>query len=412
MTDRSTYLCDDILLHILDFARQGTIIGALMQTCHMLHEHGMKYLLQNGVHLMTNEQILSFMFFIVGNSGSEEPPRLLRLRELTLSRRPVGEAPRSGLIPSPKVVGIVLHWFFTAIASFCCLVGLTINDSEEVLGLHPALLEAIAGLRTLTHLTVSFVGVLTVRILKALRSALSYAHMSIDNESELSLEDQNPMWLLHGSQDTLRQLSTAFSVSTPGSPIYPLVTVLNLSYADILRTQHYVRAFLALRILAIDNCYGWGNYEDFSARRARNQDEQDHLGAWPSLESYSGSVRIPNMLGLRCPIGTMKLSNDVEAPHPTVLCAVLGDTRPRRLQLRVYGGHCLVDPDFLNTFAHPGVDALKRFELFVNMQPGNRDMDIFAALVSPHRSGSAICRAVLKQHLRTRSCWRRASSRR
>ncbi|KAL1943179.1 hypothetical protein VTO73DRAFT_4254 [Trametes versicolor] len=386
MAGHSPYLYDDILLHILDFASKGTI-GTLMQTCRMFHKHGTHYLLQDGVFLATDKQIMSFMFFIVGNSGDEERPRVLLLRALTLSRqRCIEDAPNSDLVPfQEETAGIFLHGFFKAIASFGCLLRLTIYDSEEVLGLHPDLPEAIAGLRTLIQLTVSFAGIHTVRMLKALRSTLFYADITIesearDNESELSLEDQNPMWLLHGSQGTLRRLTASFSVSASDGPIFPLVTVLNLSYTDIPRTQHYVRAFPALRVLNTDYCCGWGNDEDYDARRAQNQDEQDRLGAWPSLDSYRGSVTNLYLLGLRCPVGTIELDHEEETLDPAVLRVVLGDARPRRLQLRVEGGQWLVDPDFLATFAHPGVEALERLELLVTLNKNDRDMDVSATL--------------------------------
>lgn len=400
MAAQGPYLYDDILLHILDFASKG-VVATLMQTCRMFHERGTNHLLQDGVFLATNKQILSFMLFIVGNSGDDLRPRILRLRELTLSRRrPIDDTSDSDPGPSPEETGIFLHGFFKAIASFGCLIRLTLYDSEELLGLHPELPEAIAGLRTIIQLSVSFAGARTVRMLKALRSTLFYADISIESEardfeSELPFEDQNPMWLLHGSQSTLRQLSTTFSVSDPFSPVFPRVTVLKLSYTEIPHTQHYVRAFPALRILTTDDCCGWGNGEDYDARRAQNQDEQDRLGAWPELDSYRGSVTNLYLLGLRCPVGTIELDHEEETLDPAALRAVLGDARPRRLQLRVDGGEWLVDPGFLETFAQPGVQALKRFELFVNLQSEDRDMDISAALVGPCPFGSVICRAVL-----------------
>ncbi|OJT01753.1 hypothetical protein TRAPUB_7809 [Trametes pubescens] len=377
-------LYDDILLHILHFASKD-VVCILMQTCRMFHERGAKYLLQDGLSLATNKQILSFMLF-VGSDSDRERARILHLRKLTLSRRPLLiDVSESDLVLSPEAVGMLLHGLFTAIASFGCLEILTIYDSEEVLSLHPALAEVIAALPTITQLNISFAGVRTVRMLKALRSTLFSADIrlgfkALHNESELSIEDKNPMWLLHGSQDTLRQLSTTSPGSAPDNPQYPLVTVLNLTYTEIPRTQHYVRAFPHLRIITTDDYFGWDSGEDFDMWRALNQNEQDRLGTWPSLDSYCGTVTNLYLLGLRCPVGTMELDHEGQMFSPTMLHAVLGDARPRQLQLRVCGGHSLVDPAFLETFAHPGVQALERFELFVDLQKGDREMVIFAAL--------------------------------
>ncbi|EIW56513.1 uncharacterized protein TRAVEDRAFT_49341 [Trametes versicolor FP-101664 SS1] len=389
MAGRSTYLYEDILLHILDLASKD-LVRTLMQTCRMFHEHGTKYLLKDGVSLTTDKQIMSFMLFVGSDSGRERQCILL-LRELTLSRRRcTDDAQDSDLVQFHEdTAGIFLRGFFTAISSFGCLLRLTIYDSEEVLGLHPALPEAIAGLPTLTYLSVSSAGPCTVRMLKALRSTLFYANIGIGPEpwdigNELTLEDQNPMWLLHRSQDTLRELDTTFSTSASDSPIYPHATVLNLDYFDIPQMQHYVRAFPNLRVLTTkDYCSrsrGESGGEDLDMRRAQNQNEQDRLGTWPSLERFRGTVTNLYLLGLRCPVGTLYLDQDGERFDPTMLHAVLGDACPRRLQLRFDGGDWLADPDFLATFAHPGVQALKRFDLIVNLQKEDRGMDISVAL--------------------------------
>ncbi len=396
MASQIPYLHNDILLHILNFASKD-LLRTLTQTCRMLHGQGARYLLQDGVSLVTDKQILSFMLFIVGNSGGERP-RILRLRELTLSREPpsyIDAAPGSDSAPSSEAAGMLLHRLFVALASFGLLTRLTIYDSEEVLGLHPALPDAIARLDTIKQLNVSFAGPRTVKMLKALRSTLFWADISIESEVELPLKDKNPMWLLHGSQGSLRSLSATFSVSAPDSPVYPLATALRLSYTDAPRTQHYVRAFPHLRVLSTWDCCGWDHDETYDELRERNQSEQEHLGSWPVLESYQGSIMNLYLLGICCPIRTVAIGHHEDELDPLMLVAVLGDARPRKLQLRIDGGHWLGDPDFLETFVHPGTEALKRFELCVNLEETDRDTDISDALASSCLSPSALRRAML-----------------
>ncbi|KAL1943172.1 hypothetical protein VTO73DRAFT_4247 [Trametes versicolor] len=376
------YLHDDILLHILNFASKD-LLRTLTQTCRMLHSQGARYLLRDGVSLATDKQILSFMLFIVHNSGGERP-RILRLRELTLSREHPSHIERPGpdSVPPSEVPGMLLQGLFVALASFGVLTRLTIYDSEEVLGLHPALPEAIAGLRTLLQLNVSFVGPRTVRMLKAFQSTLFWADISIESEVELPLEDKNPMLLLHGSRDSLRDLSATFSVSTPDSPQYPLLTTLRLSYTDAPRTQHYVHAFPHLRTLTTWDCCGWGHGESIEELRIQNQSEQERLGTWPALESYQGTIMNLYLLGIRCPIRTVALSHFEDELEPEMLHAVLGDARPRRLQLRIEGGYWLVAPEFLETFTRPGVEALRRFELIVQLEEADRTMCVYTTLDS------------------------------
>lgn len=350
----------------------------------MLHSQGARYLLRDGVSLATDKQILSFMLFIVHNSGGERP-RILRLRELTLSREHPSHIERPGpdSVPPSEVPGMLLQGLFVALASFGVLTRLTIYDSEEVLGLHPALPEAIAGLRTLLQLNVSFVGPRTVRMLKAFQSTLFWADISIESEVELPLEDKNPMLLLHGSRDSLRDLSATFSVSTPDSPQYLLLTTLRLSYTDAPRTQHYVHAFPHLRTLTTWDCCGWGHGETIEELRTQNQSEQERLGTWPVLESYQGTIMNLYLLGIRCPIRTVALSHFEDALEPEMLHAVLGDARPRRLQLRIEGGYWLVAPELLETFTRPGVEALRQFELIVLLEEDDRDMCVYTTLASP-----------------------------
>lgn len=198
------------------------------------------------------------------------------------------------------------------------------------------------------------------------------------------------MLLLHGSWDSLRGLSATFSVSAPDSPQYPLLTTLRLSYTDAQRTQHYAHAFPHLRTFTTWDCCGWGYGESIEERRTQNQSEQERLGTWPALESYQGTIMNLYLLGIRCHIRTLALSHFEDALEPEMLHAVLGDARPRRLQLRIEGGYWLVAPELLETFTRPGVEELKRFELIVLLEEDDRDMDVYTTLASPRFSFSTL----------------------
>ncbi|EIW56541.1 uncharacterized protein TRAVEDRAFT_49366 [Trametes versicolor FP-101664 SS1] len=374
-------LNNDVLLNILAFSDRETLC-TLAQTCHIIHQYCSKYILQDGVFLKSKEQFVSFAHFLVGGSDWHHRIRLLHILALFINER--SSAPEGQL-------GKLLHKLFVALASSGSLRRLSIYFSERILGWHPDLPEAIAGLHTIRYLMIVDAGPRAIRMLKALRASLLYADITM-KDTVLPPEDKNPIRLLQGSQGSLRELVAKSFVGVPDTPQYPHVTTFHLGCTQKAPwTHHYVRAFPHLRHLTTQISYHHRcNLGEIEKRRARNQSEQEHFGAWPSLRSFRGSVLSLYLLGIRCPIRAVNIDTEGEALlSPAVLRAVLDDARPHRLHLCIDGGYLLADPDagFWHTFSHPCVEAVEHFALDVRLSVVERSsLDISAALaaIAPH----------------------------
>ncbi|OJT15682.1 hypothetical protein TRAPUB_5060 [Trametes pubescens] len=311
-------------------------------------------------------RISSFVSFMLKEGHSTYRLKLLRSLHLywpSIPRPPV----------SLEATGMALARLFRSLAEDGDLHNLSIHGAEQIV-LYPDVPAAITQLTTLEWLNVADARRRTINMLSGLRCPFKVAIISLGsprNEADgwiLSILDKHLLWSLQPFTATLSYLTIATRrFSAPDDPVFPNVTYLNLSTADIRWVRHYVRAFPNLLILSARDCDIPEGRAEYGLRRAGNLSEQETSGTWQSLTSYCGSILTLYLLAIPKHIPKVVFNEVEDGLQSGMLRTVLGGARPRQLQLTLDGAFWLLDPDFLSTFTHYGVDALRHFKLVVKV---------------------------------------------
>ncbi|KAI0751890.1 hypothetical protein C8Q80DRAFT_604630 [Daedaleopsis nitida] len=375
----------DVLLMIQAVADQASI-SRMMQTCHWLHESGEKVILQN-VSMSSGEQFESFGRFLTTGSIY----RISLLHSLTLEMR---NASTSG--------GKALKRLFLQLFPHPNLVRLSLRSPERLLSSVNGLSTAIAALTSIKYLAVSCTGPHTISMLRAMRS-----HLLVVEVTTLDVM-QGPFRngircditsLFHNSQPSLQELRASWPDWTPldphahqdantaldNAPRFLRVRNLVLDNPYMLAITDYIRTYPNLRALTIhdasDNLFREGD-ADYRERRDMNIFHQNFYGTWTTLRRFHGSILVLYVLGLTCHVPWVSVDNFDHDSNGSLLHAILLDTRPVHLELRLLGigSFRKIYAPVLQTAPVSG--SLQSLALTVKLSCQDIEMDIGSFLLS------------------------------
>ncbi|KAI0632970.1 hypothetical protein C8Q77DRAFT_859462 [Trametes polyzona] len=392
-------LNDDVLLHVLSLSSSKPTICALMRTNRLFYHFGAKYLLAEGVTLRNEQQIESFIYFML----AELDFRIPLLRTLTIKATSL-----------PPAIGESLELFFYYLSAKGSLCSLMLSPAETLLRSYPKLVCGIAIISSLNSLTLYDIGPFVEVLMGHLRSQLVYADLRLpviprrrfakeeweeqqDHEhnddataARVPFPDayDDALPLLRQSTNTLRQLqlTTADDGFLRQPPVFHKVVTLTLSVPNIDEacTRLLVRAFPNLRELTtcdFSTRYDEFDLASFEDMRDSNYEDQLASGTWPSLLYYDGTLAVLFALGIACPITWLTLSNFDYPLEPEMLTEVLHCARPVHLELTLYSDISLFDCEPLAFFGAAGVQKLQTLFLTIYLEVDDLYMTIEQVLV-------------------------------
>ncbi|OJT11730.1 hypothetical protein TRAPUB_11754 [Trametes pubescens] len=244
----------DICAMVLDHLDRRADITAFMRASRLFSTVGARRLLHTGVTLRTGPRLDSFSRFMLRDLDARAPS----LRRLVLSFELLlvdDEAAQEGekLRNMPRVAAQLAR----VLRHTTNLQHLTIHFCEELLQREEALVGALVGLESVTHLTVSSYGIRTHDVVTGIRSPL--VHVNVDCYTKTQ-HDINLMQTLARHRDTLETV-TAWGVNLSAqflaqddaddAIVFPRVHALSIRSSLSLDRAALVRAFPNVRTLEV-----------------------------------------------------------------------------------------------------------------------------------------------------------------
>ncbi|RDX50256.1 hypothetical protein OH76DRAFT_1482408 [Lentinus brumalis] len=379
----------DIVHHVMASSTRDTV-SRMMRTCCTLNHEGARYLLAHDPYLTRAEQVKSLALFLrARNKATLAANRLYWLEGLSISSyyhqsKPMEEAFASAL------KFFFIH--FAPLARRFVRLDIGQGEGEPLFSAEPELAIAISNLNTLRTFTTTKVAGRTITMLRALKSCLFHADISIDPELTRNAVD-DPIATLANSQSSLRTLSLGWAaVASSPSPLrFPFLDTLSLTRVASPTTWHLVQAFpnlctissldVALRVYSGDPD---DTQEVRTLQRLRNIADQRRYGSWTSLRSFKGSLAMLFVLGLACHVSHVDIGNDAEPDESfdlDMLQAVFMDTRPTHLTLRCHGLLLSQLMDGLSSLCSRAEFQLaETCKLYLTVAPRDHDYDVVAFL--------------------------------
>ena len=386
----------DVLLIIMALLERSDVMSMSL-TCRTLRHGGARFMLQEGAALSTSEQAISFISFMRADSGS----RIHHLHSLELT---------TGIHFSRRGIdalrGLVTHQHL-ALESLSLLdaEALLMCDVSQLGGKNLAsnsLLEALASLTTLKHLTMDRCDEYSIIFIRSLSSSLVTASLKLQQLTSWSVvtdpDERNPIVLLARSSETLQELSgTGFEVDErliKYGTVYPAVKKISAEYTQdsMPGTLVYINAFPNLEYLALTSPYN--RYEDASddlnasrivheRRRAANMEDQEkYQCTWQVLQEVVGSVVDLFTLGLVCHVPRMRIRDGITAVKCSFLEDILANVRPSNLAITLAGTSLLGGGGPLYRALQLGNQQLRALELEVRFGAHEAMLSLDDVLVS------------------------------
>ncbi len=363
------------ILHTIQGVADQQSLSRMMKTCRSLYESGERIILRN-VYLSSGKKIESFARYMVVDGAD----RLRLLHALDLMSSSPGQD--------------ALRVLFLRLRLYSNFTSLTLHNPEGLLKGSRGLAIAIAALTSLKVITILDTGPHTLNLLRSMRSPLIRVRISTRNAATRHLEDRYDVTqILPCSRSTLQEIRASWPARPdriPGvqGPRYPQLRSLVLDNLYTPTTLDYVRAYPRLSFLAIygmDDNLPLPDGVHYDAVRQANREQQETSGSWFGLRTFQGSIRILYVLGLTCRVPRIIVDNFDHESNGSILHAVLVDTNPARLDLRVLGAN-----SFRKVYAPVLKDnpagALTSVALTIRLMCHDVEMSIDAFLVSDRSS--------------------------
>ncbi|KAI0773519.1 hypothetical protein C8Q74DRAFT_1265021 [Fomes fomentarius] len=317
------------ILHTIQSVADQQSLSRMMKTCRSLYESGEKIILRN-VCLSSGKKIEFFARYMV----VEGADRLRLLHALNLMSSSPGQD--------------ALRVLFLRLRLYSNFTSLTLHNPEGLLEGSRGLAIAIAALTSLKVLTILDTGPHTLNLLRSMRSPLIRVRISTRNAATREWEDRYDITqILPCSRSTLQEIRASWPARPARIPgvqgsRYPQLRSLVLDIPYTPTTLDYVRAYPRLSFLAIygmDDDLPLPDGGHYDAVRQANREQQETSGSWLGLRTFQGSIRILFVLGLTCRVPRIIVDNFDHESNGPILHAVLIDTNPARLDLRVLGAN-------------------------------------------------------------------------
>ncbi|KAI0349615.1 hypothetical protein OH77DRAFT_1431897 [Trametes cingulata] len=374
----------DVLLAVLDLSQQDDI-SRFMRTCRFFYNAALPPLLRQTVHLDSDDRLRQFLTFLHVQPHS----RCSLLSSLHLDAFYFSE---SAALDLALALPLMLN-----------LRSLRFDDADYFMS-YPPLSTAFAALSSVRHLTMSPIGKYAVGMLLNFQSSLVHAHLDFHAVGfDLSFFDElphshlpryHPAVLLARSIPTLRALTTfQWRMHDHHRPdpslVYPHMRHLDLDSSHLILTAVFMHAYPNLTHLSyrvqggeVGPAYNARRAHEFLARHHLNVREQTHNPAstWTRLQEFNGSLLDLYVLGLTCPIDTIRFSS-VDEHVPDMLHTALSYARPRSLEF--YGWpkdlRCPA-PDVCAVFRGEAGSRLESLTFKAGIDRDDRDVDVAAVM--------------------------------
>ncbi|KAI0349619.1 hypothetical protein OH77DRAFT_1221314 [Trametes cingulata] len=329
----------DVLLGVLE-ASSVKDVCRLMRTCRFFYTAGPKLLLRETVCLDTEERLRKFLAFL----RVQPDKRFKLLNSLDLSFCNLSELASLELADA---LPLMLN-----------LRSLHLEMGDYVLVSHSCLVAAFAALTSIRDLRMSYVGELSVTMLRNLQSTLVHVHLDFLGYveaffEELPYEDwplHHPAVLLSKSMATLQGIKSyrwwMHDDERPDpSLVFPEMRRLDLEGTLLPLTMVFINSYPNLTHLYFTTeddemgpRYAAERTEEYQDRHRFNVREQNSAKhSWNRLETFQGSLLGLYVLGLTCPIEEISFS-DIHEYVPDMLKTMLGYARPRSLEFHGWPG--------------------------------------------------------------------------
>ncbi|KAI1794871.1 hypothetical protein LXA43DRAFT_1058870 [Ganoderma leucocontextum] len=309
----------------------------LMRTCRILNHEGAKHLFRDTPWIMGHAAAISFTQYAFARADVDEMAhRMHWLRSLHLSvPRCPDSCPRFA-----RTMAFFLSHFAIHAPNF---VELELGDSEDLLSADADLAEVISAIARLQKLTLGSAGPQASKMLRHSKFRLWFADIAGHEQPAQSSANDNPVFALHNSCDTLQVLSLERVTFDRGSdhhlPCYPNLARLDLATSLAPSVYRLAQAFPNLRTLNVntDPGYSYLNAVEREETRQANMVGQAQHDTFHALRSYSGSILSLYLFGLTCRIPFVNLRDDEDEPcwDVPMLQAICAKTRPAHLELYI-----------------------------------------------------------------------------
>ena len=303
-------------------------IASLSRTCHTLRGEGVKQMLDRDITLREARDSLSFALFMLVDETRRFP--LLR---------------RSLSIQTGRLTGQAAFALVELVSRISHLERLALWNADQVLASDPRLPRAFASLTCLKHLdfhaTQDSDNADCVYMFKRMQSQLLTAALHLPSpirrymNGHLNCELVDPIRLLRSSTDTLAELrGSNFEARRAHGVVYPNVRRLNIHLGLVPLIAPYMISFPNVTALEVtcDASFEPSTVPSFSFM---NEDGQESIEAWSTLEELAGNLTDIFVLSLRCTTTTLRVHAAGRHRNLRYLTDVLSRTRPTHLQLGV-----------------------------------------------------------------------------
>ena len=327
----------DILREVALCSDRATC-AALVRCCRSLYHEAAKVILSERVVLDTEECVAGFLEFL----NADDKSRFRYVRDVCL------DIDLSYPLEDDETMGCLVD----GIARMTRLERLELPYGEDLLDEHPVVADVIAKATSLRFLHIKQVGPLVCSLLESMQSNLTSVRLDWTSDTEDFLETQveledlaeyHPVPFLAKWSSTLEELvceSWKTSLDVPTfTQVYPNLRLLKLKGDNFPLVVPYTRAYPNLKQLHFetdggDNLGHHSHMDDVRAHRELNiaaQLASGGPGTWQCLQECSGNLVDLYLLGLTCPVLTLRLSGCIEARHLFMLGSVLSYAQPRHL---------------------------------------------------------------------------------
>ena len=376
----------DVLLAILDiqsWRADVQTISSMSQTCQVLRSAGVRHLLAHPIDLRDSRGVTSFNSFMHAERG----------RRFSLLRRRL--AITTGSLPPDAAEALV-----ELVCKISHLERLVLLDAEHLLASDPRLPRAFAALTCLKHIEFSAAQESDnsdcVYMFKRMRSQLASATLHLPSSTRrwlngrLNCELADPVGLLRNSASTLTELRGTSFEARRHNVIYPHVKRLQVQFGLLPDISPYIIAYPNITSLDVTSSSTF-DVTTLPSFCWMNEDAQQRVGCWSTLEELGGDLADLYVISLRCRAESLRVSARGRRGVLHYLTEVLSRAQPARLRLEIDSSALLASEDSSLAAVFQRTEAskcIRELDLRIVQTQGDGRADVDVLFV---RASSSCC---------------------